>query len=52
MAIAEHKRRITLSIDKEIVDKIENLAKDDKRTLSNEISFILEEYLKNKEGNK
>lgn len=44
MAIAEHKRRITLSKDKEIVDKIENLAKGDKRTLSNEISFILEEY--------
>ena len=41
-----------LYTDKKIVDKIENLAKDDKRTLSNEISFILEEYLKNKEGNK
>lgn len=45
MAISNDKRRITISIDKDIVEKLEKMAKFDRRTLSNEIAFVLSDYI-------
>lgn len=50
MAVADSKKRITISIDKELVEALEALAIEEKRTLSNQISYILENYLKSNKG--
>lgn len=41
-------RRFTLRIDAEILERIEKQAKDNKRSMSKEIEYILEKHLESK----
>jgi len=43
-------KRFTLRIDKELFEKIELLAKKDKRAIGREIEFILAQYFENTES--
>ena len=45
MAIGEDKARVVTIIDKELKDKLEMLAKRDKRSLSNYICLLLEKHV-------
>lgn len=45
MAIGEDKARVVTIIDKELKDKLEVLAKRDKRSLSNYICLLLEKHV-------
>lgn len=49
MAVLESKKRFTISIDKEIMKYIDEYAKEDKRSISNEIAYILSEYIKQRD---
>lgn len=46
--ISENKTRYALTLEKELKVKLENEAKEQKRSLNNLIELILEEYLANK----
>ncbi len=50
--MATLKRVFTLRLDDEIFDKIEQLAKDEHRSMTNLIEFILLKYLDDMEQNK
>lgn len=45
--VSENNTRITFTIDKELKNKAESIAKDERRSLSNLINIALEEYIKN-----
>lgn len=45
--VSENNTRITFTIDKELKTKAEDIAKIEKRSLSNLINVALEEYIKN-----
>lgn len=44
----ESDKRFTLRIDKDLFEKIERAARDDKRAIGREIEFILEQYFQSK----
>jgi hypothetical protein len=50
--MATLKRVFTLRLDDEIFDKIEQLAKDEHRSMTNLIEFILLKYLDDMDQNK
>jgi len=45
MAIKEGNTRIIVTIPQELRNKLEILCKEDKRTMSKEVEYILEEYI-------
>lgn len=45
MAIKEGNARIIVTIPKELRNKLEILCKEDKRTMSKEVEYILEQYM-------
>ncbi len=46
MAISKDKTRIILTILKENKDKLDKVCEQEKRTLSNQVEIILEDYFK------
>ncbi|PEL13217.1 ribbon-helix-helix protein, CopG family [Bacillus sp. AFS017336] len=44
MAIKSTKGAITISLDKEVIDKLREEAEKNHRTVSNQIAFIISEY--------
>lgn len=50
--MATLKRVFTLRLDDDIFDKIERLAKDEHRSMTNLIEYILLKYLEDMEQNK
>lgn len=47
MAVSYNNKRVSVKLSNETRNKLKQLAELDKRTLSNYIEVILEEYLKN-----
>lgn len=48
--IPEGKSRIMITLEDKVLEKIKELAKNNKRTVSNEIAFLIEEkYMSNKD---
>lgn len=45
MAVKEGNTRIIVTIPQELKDKLDILCKEDKRTSSKEVEYILEEYI-------
>lgn len=45
MAVKEGNTRIIVTIPQELRDKLKILCEEDKRTLSKEVEYILEEYI-------
>ena len=45
MAVKEGNTRIIATIPQKLKDKLDKLCIEDKRTLSKEVEFILEEYI-------
>ena len=45
--VSENNTRVTFTIDKELKSKAEEVAKIEKRSLSNLINIALEEYIQN-----
>lgn len=48
MAIGKNKTSVLINMDKELKNKLEQLAKDDCRSLTSLINKILTDYIKNK----
>ncbi|MCM2531660.1 TraY domain-containing protein [Neobacillus pocheonensis] len=46
MAIKKTKGAINITLEKEMIEKLRQESEQNKRTLSNEIAFIIEEYWK------
>jgi len=52
MAISNKKTGVLINMDKELKTKLEELAKEDRRSLTAYINIILEEHINNIENNK
>lgn len=52
MAISEDKKRIYISLEKDLIDILKQEAKKNRRYPSDEIAILIETYLKPKYGNK
>ena len=50
MAISSNNVRVNITVAKEEKEKLEKIAKEDKRSVSNLIAKIVKEYLENKKG--
>lgn len=48
MAIAEHKTRTLITLEKIVKEKLEQIAKEENRSFSNLVETILKDYLANK----
>lgn len=48
MSVAKENVRISITIPKELRDKLQEIAKADNRTLSNYIVTVMQEHLKDK----
>lgn len=52
MAVKESKKRIVITLEKELIEIIKNNSTKNNRTISKEISLIVEEYYKKENSNK
>lgn len=52
MAIPEGKKRIMITLEESLIEKIQQIAKDNRRKVSDEIAILIEKSIAEKEGNK
>lgn len=52
MAIPEGKKRIMITLEESLIEKIQQIAKDNRRKVSDEIAILIEKSISEKEGNK
>ena len=52
MAISNSKKRVNISIDKELLEVLQAYAKANKRTVSAEIELFIETHILNKDNKK